>query len=165
MAAGLHEISGSIMKTTRMQEIWVGVFVALGFAALFMLAMKMSNFASYKATDVYRVNVLFENIGGLKPRAPVTVSGVRIGRVESIDYDEEELQARVVLAIENGYDFLPVDTQASIYTAGLLGEQYVALEPGAEDEIIKDGGTIRHSQSALVLEELVGQVLVNLTSK
>ena len=153
------------MKTTRTQEIWVGVFVALGFAALFMLAMKMSNYASYQATDVYRVNVLFENIGGLKPRSPVTASGVRVGRVESIEYDEDELQAKVVLAIQNNYNFFSEDTQASIYTAGLLGEQYIALELGAEDENLKDGDTIRHSQSALVLEELVGQVLVNLTSK
>ena len=153
------------MKTTRAQEIWVGIFVALGFAALFMLAMKMSNYASYRATDVYRVTVMFENIGGLKSRSPVTASGVRVGRVESIDYDADELQARVVLALEKSYDFFSEDTQASIYTAGLLGEQYIALEPGAEDEALKDGGRIRHSQSALVLEELVGQVLVNLTSK
>jgi len=143
----------------------VGIFVALGFAALFMLAMKMSNYASYRATDVYRVTVMFENIGGLKSRSPVTASGVRVGRVESIDYDADELQARVVLALEKSYDFFSEDTQASIYTAGLLGEQYIALEPGAEDEALKDGGRIRHSQSALVLEELVGQVLVNLTSK
>jgi phospholipid/cholesterol/gamma-HCH transport system substrate-binding protein len=153
------------MKTTRTQEIWVGLFVALALVGLFMLAMKMSNFASYKAKDVYRVNVLFENVGGLKPRSPVTVSGVRVGRVESIVYDHEEWQARVVLAIEKGFDFFPSDTSASIYTAGLLGEQYIALEPGAEDEELKDGSTIRHSQSALVLEELVGQVLVNLTSR
>jgi phospholipid/cholesterol/gamma-HCH transport system substrate-binding protein len=152
------------MKTTRTQEIWVGIFVAIGFAALFMLAMKMSNFASYRAKDVYRVTVMFENIGGLKTRAPVTASGVRVGRVESIAYDSEELQARVVLAIERAFDFFSEDTQASIYTAGLLGEQYIALEPCAEDETLKDGGRIRHSQSALVLEELVGQVLVNLTS-
>ena len=143
----------------------MGIFVALGFAALFMLAMKMSNYASYRATDVYRVTVMFENIGGLKSRSPVTASGVRVGRVESIDYDADELQARVVLALEKSYDFFSEDTQASIYTAGLLGEQYIALEPGAEDEALKDGGRIRHSQSALVLEELVGQVLVNLTSK
>ena len=153
------------MKTTRTQEIWVGIFVALGFAALFMLAMKMSNYASYRATDVYRVTVMFENVGGLKPRSSVTASGVRVGRVESINYDADELQARVILALEKSYDFFSEDTQASIYTAGLLGEQYIALEPGAEDETLKDGSRIRHSQSALVLEELVGQVLVNLTSK
>ncbi len=152
------------MKTTRTQEIWVGIFVALSFAALFMLAMKMSNFSSYKAKDVYRVSVLFENIGGLKVRSPVTVSGVRVGRVESIKYDVEELQARVVITIEHQYDFFPEDTSASIYTAGLLGEQYVALEPGAEDELLRDGDKIRFSQSAMVLEELVGQLLVNLTS-
>lgn len=153
------------MKTTRTQEVWVGIFVAMGFAALFMLAMKMSNYASYRATDVYRVTVMFENIGGLKPRSAVTASGVRVGRVESIAYDPQELQARVVLAIEKNYDFFSEDTQASIYTAGLLGEQYIALEPGAEDANLKEGDLIRHSQSALVLEELVGQVLVNLTSK
>ena len=152
------------MKTTRTQEIWVGIFVAMGMVALFMLAMKMSNFASYRASDVYRVTAMFENVGGLKPRAPVTASGVRVGRVESIDYDEDELQAQVVLALEQTYDFFSIDTQASIYTAGLLGEQYIALEPGAEDETLQDGSRIRHSQSALVLEELVGQVLVNLTS-
>ena len=82
------------MRTTRTQEIWVGIFVALGFAALFMLAMKMSNFSSYKSKDVYRVSVLFENIGGLKSRSPVTVSGVKIGRVESIVYDVEEFTGK-----------------------------------------------------------------------
>lgn len=152
------------MKTTRTQEIWVGIFVALSFAALFMLAMKMSNFSSYKAKDVYRVSVLFENIGGLKARSPVTVSGVRVGRVESIIYDIDELQARVTLALEKKFNIFPEDTSASIYTAGLLGEQYVALEPGAEDEILKDGDKIRFSQSAMVLEELVGDLLVNFTS-
>ncbi len=152
------------MKTTRTQEIWVGIFVALSFAALFMLAMKMSNFSSYKAKDVYRVSVLFENIGGLKTRSPVTVSGVRVGRVESIKYDIDELQARVVIALEKQFDFFPEDTSASIYTAGLLGEQYVALELGAEDELLKDGDKIRFSQSAMVIEELVGDLLVNFTS-
>lgn len=152
------------MRTTRTQEIWVGIFVALGFAALFMLAMKMSNFSSYKSKDVYRVSVLFENIGGLKTRSPVTISGVRIGRVESIVYDTDELQAKVTLAIEEGFSFLPEDTSASIYTAGLLGEQYVALEPGAEDIVLKDGDKIRFSQSAMVIEELVGELLVNMTS-
>ena len=152
------------MRTTRKVETGVGVFVALGMAALFMLAMQVSNFRSYTGGAQYHVYVYFDNIGGLKVRSPVTLSGVRIGRVSAIGYDEEALQARVTLAIDQRYDFLPVDTSASIYTAGLLGEQYVALEPGAEDETLTEGSIIHHAQSALVLEELIGQVLVNLTS-
>jgi len=153
------------MRTTRAQEIAVGIFVALGIVALFMLAMRVSNYTTSINGERYHVNVYFDNIGGLKTRSPVTLSGVRVGRVESIGYDEQNLQAKVVLGIDAQYGFLSVDTQASIYTAGLLGEQYVALEPGAEDEVLKDGDDIHHSQSAMVLEELIGQVLVNLTSK
>ena len=89
---------------------------------------------------------------------------MKVGRVESVVYDAEEFQAKVVLALSEEHNFFSIDTAASIYTAGLLGEQYVALEPGAEDELLGDGDKIRHSQSAMVLEELVGQVLVNLTS-
>ncbi len=152
------------MRTTRVQEMWVGLFVILGIIALIALALNMSNFSTYKADEVYRVQVYFENIGGLRARAPVTVSGVRVGRVESVTYDAEEYQAKVILALSDDYRFFPIDTAASIYTAGLLGEQYVALEPGAEDDLLGDGDKIRHSQSAMVLEELVGQVLVNLTS-
>lgn len=153
------------MRTTRAQEIAVGAFVALGIAALFMLAMRVSNFSGYSGNEQYHVNVYFDNIGGLKVRSPVTLSGVRVGRVEAIGYDDKSLQAKVSLGIDTQYGFLSEDTQASIYTAGLLGEQYIALEPGAEDEVLKDGGDIIHSQSAMVLEELIGQVLVNLTSK
>ncbi|MGF1547108.1 MAG: outer membrane lipid asymmetry maintenance protein MlaD [Thiotrichales bacterium] len=152
------------MRSTRTQEIWVGVFVALGMAALFMLAMRVSNFTAFQESSVYRVHVFFDNIGGLKVRSPVTLSGVRIGRVEAIGYDQDALRAKVTLAIGTHYNFLTEDTSASIYTAGLLGEQYIALEPGAEDASLKDGGIIRHAQSAVVLEELIGKVLVNLTS-
>jgi len=153
------------MRTSRAQEIAVGTFAALGIAALFFMAMRVSNFSSYSSNDQYHLNVYFENIGGLKVRSPVTLSGVRIGRVESIGYDEESLQAKVILGVDSQYSFLSEDTQASIYTAGLLGEQYIALEPGAEDVVLKDGDDIQHSQSAMVLEELIGQVLVSLTSK
>jgi phospholipid/cholesterol/gamma-HCH transport system substrate-binding protein len=153
------------MRTSRAQEIAVGTFAALGIAALFFMAMRVSNFSSYSGNDQYHLNVYFENIGGLKVRSPVTLSGVRVGRVESIGYDEESLQAKVTLGVDSQYGFLSEDTQASIYTAGLLGEQYIALEPGAEDVVLKDGDDIRHSQSAMVLEELIGQVLVSLTSK
>lgn len=153
------------MRTTRMQEIWVGIFVALGMVALFVLALRVSNYSSYTSNDQYHVFVYFENIGGLKVRSPVTLSGVRIGRVADIGYDKERLQAKVKLGIDSDYDFLSIDTAASIYTAGLLGEQYIALEPGAEDETLREGDTIMHSQSAVVLEELIGQFMVKMGSK
>ncbi len=153
------------MRTTRTQEIWVGIFVALGMLALFALALRVSNYSSYTNSDQYHVYVYFENIGGLKVRSPVTLSGVTVGRVTDIGYDRENLQARVELGIDTQYDFLSVDTAASIYTAGLLGEQYIALEPGAEEETLKDGDEIIHSQSAMVLEELIGQFLVKMSSK
>lgn len=143
----------------------MGIFVALGLAALFMLALKVSNFSSFNSSSTYNIALHFDNIGGLKVRSPVTMSGVRVGRVASIDYDPDQYRAKVMLDIDSRYDFLSSDTQASIYTAGLLGEQYVALEPGAEDEVLKQGDTIRHTQSAMVLEELIGKVLVSLTSK
>lgn len=153
------------MRTSRTQEIWVGVFVALGLAAIFMMALKVSNFSSFSQSETYTVDLYFDNIGGLKVRSPVTMSGVKVGKVSGITYDPEQYRALVTLDIDGKYDFLSVDTQASIYTAGLLGEQYIALEPGAEDDVLKDGGTIRHTQSAMVLEELIGKVLVSLTSK
>ncbi len=154
------------MRATRVQEIWVGLFVALGIAALFMLATRVSNFSSYSNGNQDHITVYFDNIGGLKVRSPVTMSGVRVGRVSAIGYDPENLQARVELAIDSQYmKILTTDTVASIYTAGLLGEQYISLEPGAEDEMLSDGGEIMHSQSAVVLEELIGQFMVKMTSK
>ncbi|MBK1672521.1 outer membrane lipid asymmetry maintenance protein MlaD [Ectothiorhodospira shaposhnikovii] len=149
--------------TTRRIEITVGIFVALGLAALFMLAIQVSNLGEYRGGDGYEVHAYFNNIGGLKVRAPVTMAGVRVGRVSAITYDAERYQARVSFTISARYDQLPTDTQASIYTAGLLGEQYIALEPGGEDEVLRDGDAILFTQSALVLEELIGRVLVNLT--
>lgn len=143
----------------------MGIFVALGLAAIFVLALKVSNFSSFRPSETYSVKMYFDNIGGLKSRSPVTMSGVKVGRVSSIDYDPEQFEAQVVVELDARYNFLPVDSQASIYTAGLLGEQYIALEPGAEDEVLKDGSTIRQTQSALVLEELIGKVLVNFASK
>ncbi|MFW5452567.1 outer membrane lipid asymmetry maintenance protein MlaD [Thioalkalivibrio sulfidiphilus] len=150
--------------TTRTIEIAVGIFVALGLAGLFMLAMQVSNISEYRNTDGYTVSAYFTNIGGLKVRAPVTVSGVRVGRVTAIRYDPERFQARVEMTISAAHDYLPADTQASIYTAGLLGEQYIALEPGGEDDVLVDGSEIYYTQSALVLEEIIGRILVNLTT-
>lgn len=153
------------MMSTRMIEILVGVFVAAGFAALFTLAMRVSNLSAFSESEGYQVKAYFENIGGLKVRSPVTVSGVRVGRVVSINYNPVQYQAEVILSIDRTQDYFPVDTSASIYTAGLLGEQYIGLEPGAEDRNLKDGDSIQFTQSAMILEKLVGQVLVNLTSK
>lgn len=147
------------MFHTRTIEISVGVFIALGIAALFFLAMKVSNLATLTEAEGYEVHALFDNIGGLKVRAPVTMAGVRVGRVKAIGYDEDAFQARVTLAINPDYDRIPVDTAASIYTAGLLGEQYVALEPGGAMEYLSAGSEIRLTQSALVLEQVVGQFL------
>ena len=151
--------------TTRMMEILVGVFVAIGLASLFMLAMKVSNLSDFNQSGGYMVNARFENIGGLKVKSPVTVSGVRVGRVVGISYDSREFNAVVTMQIEESYNDFPIDTSASIYTAGLLGEQYIALEPGAEDDVLGNGDTIEYTQSALVLENIIGQFMVEMTSK
>lgn len=145
---------------SRTVEVLVGLFVLLFLAAMFLLAMRVSNLTSLAGGDGYTLIARFENIGGLKARAPVSAGGVRIGQVESIEYDPEAFEARVTLAIDEGYaDTFPVDTSASIYTAGLLGEQYIGLEPGADIEFLKDGDELEYTQSALVLERLIGQVL------
>jgi len=150
--------------TTRFIEIMVGLFVVLGFLALFMLAMKVSNLSRLSSKEGYEVSAYFENIGGLKVRSPVTVSGVRVGQITEIVYDSDRYEAKVVMRIQAAHDYFPTDTTASIYTAGLLGEQYVALEPGAEEDVLTTGDTIEFTQSALVLEEIIGKIVVKLTS-
>jgi phospholipid/cholesterol/gamma-HCH transport system substrate-binding protein len=151
--------------STRTIEILVGIFVAAGLGALFTLAMRVSNLSALTEGEGYQIVAYFQNIGGLKVRSPVTVSGVRVGRVSSISYDPKQYQAKVILTIDPSQDYFPIDTSASIYTAGLLGEQYIALEPGAEEQTLKQGDTIEYTQSAMILEQLIGQVLVKLTSK
>lgn len=146
----------------RYLEVSVGLFVLLGIGALFYLAIQVSDISEYRDTDTYEVVAYFDQIGGLKTRAPVTVSGVRIGRVAAIGYDPERYQARVTLAIQSAHDYLPADTQASIFTAGLLGEQYIALEPGGDYEVLGDGDEVMFTQSALVLENMIGRFLVNM---
>jgi len=144
----------------RTVEIGVGLFVALGIAALFMLAMQVSNLGTFvSADDSYLLEAGFENIGGLKVRSPVTVSGVRVGRVAAIDYDDEAFEAVVTLRIKSSYDGFPEDTSASIFTAGLLGEQYIALEPGGSMDNLADGDRLQLTQSALVMEQIIGQFL------
>jgi phospholipid/cholesterol/gamma-HCH transport system substrate-binding protein len=147
------------MLQTKTVEIGVGLFVALGLAALFMLAMKVSNLATFAEEDSYDVTARFSNIGGLKVRSPVTMAGVRIGRVRRIDFDDTTYEAVVTLGIEARYNRIPVDTTASIFTAGLLGEQYVGLDAGGSDEFLHQGSEIRLTQSALILEQVIGQFL------
>ena len=143
--------------TTRVIEIWVGIFIAAGMAALFMLAMKVSNLATYTGNEGYEVTARFEDVSGLKVRSPVTMSGVRIGRVKRIEFDDQALQAVVVMEIENRHNLLPKDTSASIYTAGLLGEKYIGLEAGGDQNNLVQGDEIKLTQDSLVLEKLIGQ--------
>jgi len=151
--------------TTRSMEIMVGAFVALGFGALFILAMHISNLGRLSGGgETYQLVAYFQNIGGLKTRAPVTISGVRVGRVTGIVYDPSRYKARVEMAIDAKHDYFSTDAGASIYTAGLLGEQYIAFEQGAEEDTLGPGDEIEYTQSALVLEEIISKVLVKLTT-
>lgn len=146
-------------------EIAVGLFIAAGLAALFMLAMKVSNISAFTEGNGYQLSARFENIGGLKVRSPVTMGGVRIGRVAAIEFDQDSYQAVVTLKINPQYDRIPKDSSASIYTSGLLGEQYVGLEPGADDLYMQDQDRISLTQSALVMERLISKFLFNQTVK
>ncbi len=145
-------------------ELMVGLFMALGLAAFLLLALKVSDLTSIGNDQGYRITARFENIGGLKVRAPVTLGGVRIGRVIGIDLDRQSYEAVVTLSIDPRYDRLPTDSGASILTSGLLGEQYVGLEPGGMESYLKDGSVIKLTQSALVLEKLIGRVLTSTAS-
>ena len=147
------------MNATRAVEVGVGVFVAAGLGALFVLAMKVSNISSFNQAGGYQIQARFENVGGLKVRSPVTAGGVRVGRVASISYDSDRYEAVVRMAIDPAFDRLPRDTSASIFTAGLLGEQYIGLEPGGEERFLQEGDQIKITQSALVLEQVIGQFL------
>jgi phospholipid/cholesterol/gamma-HCH transport system substrate-binding protein len=144
---------------SRAIEILVGLFMLLFLAAMLVLAMKVSNLNSLTSSEGYTLVAKFENIGGLKPRASVAASGVKVGQVSNISYDRETFEASVTLTIDAEFNSFPLDTTASIYTAGLLGEQYIGLDPGAEDDVLKDSDEITLTQSALVLERLIGQVL------
>jgi phospholipid/cholesterol/gamma-HCH transport system substrate-binding protein len=151
---------------SKVVEIWVGVFVALGFAALLMLAMQVSNLSSLYADNGYEVTARFRNIGGLKIRSPVKMAGVRIGRVSRIDFDSKNYEAVVTMTLERKYDKIPTDSSASILTAGLLGEQYIGLEAGGETEYLVKNSELNPSltQSAVVLEQLIGKFLYNSAS-
>ncbi len=146
-------------------EIAVGAFVAAGLGALFFLALEASNLADFGGAPGYRLSARFDNAGGLKVRSPVTLAGVRIGRVTAITIDSETYEAVAELTVEPRYDTLPKDTAASIFTAGLLGEQYVGLEPGGDEEYLRPGDELAITQSALVLEQLIGQFLFDKASQ
>ena len=148
----------------RTVEIGVGLFVAIGIGALFMLALQVSNLGSSISANSYVITAAFENIGGLKVRSPVTVSGVRVGRVDAIDYDDVAFEAVVSLRIDAAHDSFPEDTSASIFTAGLLGEQYISLEPGGSMQNLVEGDRIQLSQSALVMEQVIGQFLYSVAA-
>jgi phospholipid/cholesterol/gamma-HCH transport system substrate-binding protein len=142
-------------------ELWVGLFVAAGILALAMLAFKVGNLTSADVMNSYKVTGRFDNVGGLKVKAAVTMAGVRIGRVSAIAFDNKKYQALVTMDIDGRYQNIPKDSSASILTSGLLGDQYIGIEPGGDEASLKSGDTFLRTQSALVLEKLVGQVIFN----
>jgi phospholipid/cholesterol/gamma-HCH transport system substrate-binding protein len=155
------------MKNSRSLEIGTGLFVLLGFAALAFLTTQLPG-TSMKlggATGGYTVTAKFDNIGDLKPGSPVTMAGVRIGRVESIRFDPKDFKAAVVLRIDDQYREIPDDSDASIQTAGLLGGKYIGIGPGGSETFLAQGGQIEFTQSAIVLESLVNKFFANMASK
>jgi phospholipid/cholesterol/gamma-HCH transport system substrate-binding protein len=139
-------------------DLWFGAFVVAGFVALLVLALKVGNLGAERATQTYRVEARFDNIGGLKVRGPVRAAGVLVGRVQEIHFENKDFQASVTLALDKRYSF-PRDTTASILTSGLLGETYIGLDAGGDDKKLAEGDRISLTQSALVLERLIGQFL------
>ena len=153
------------MKQSKTLELLVGLFIAGGLAALFVLSMRVSNLSQVSQGESYRVTARFENIGGLKVRSPVKVGGVLVGRVSAIGYDTEHYQAVVDMQLESKYNRFPEDTSASVFTAGLLGEQYISLEPGGAEDYLEDGSEIDITQSAIIVEQLVSKFLFNKASE
>jgi phospholipid/cholesterol/gamma-HCH transport system substrate-binding protein len=144
-------------------DIWVGLFVALGLLALLFLALKAGNMSAFTFEPTYQVSAKFDNIGGLKSRAPVKSAGVVVGRVAEIRFDDQSYQATVVMNFETRYQF-PKDSSAKILTSGLLGEQYIGIEAGGDETMISQGGKLVQTQSAIVLENLISQFLYNKAS-
>lgn len=141
-----------------MLDLWVGLFVCAGIGALLVLALKVGNMSGFSVADTYKVYAQFDNVGGLKPRAPVKSVGVVVGRVADVSFDNQSFRARVTLHIDKRYQF-PKDSSASILTAGLLGEQYIGMDGGGDDHMLKDGDRLMITQSAVVLEKIIGQFL------
>ena len=145
-------------------DLWVGLFVLIGAAALLFLALQSANLLSLNFQKTYPVTARFDNIGGLKPQTAVKSAGVVVGRVESIAFDDKTFQASVTLALQSRYSF-PKDSSLKILTSGLLGEQYIGIEAGAEEKNLQPGDTITSTQSAVVLENLIGQFLYSKASE
>ncbi|HEX4300623.1 MAG TPA: outer membrane lipid asymmetry maintenance protein MlaD [Gammaproteobacteria bacterium] len=145
------------MKQTRTIEIVTGAFIVLGFVALYIIATSATNLTSYGGSRGYTVSAEFNNIGGLKPRAAVTMAGVAIGRVTDIKLDPKSFTALVSMQIDGRFNQVPDDSTASILTSGLLGENYIGIDAGGSDKFLKQGSSIQYTQSALVLEKLIGQ--------
>ena len=149
----------------RTLEIGVGLFLLAGILALLLLALRVSGLSASPSSDTYKLYANFDNIAGLTVRAKVTMAGVTIGKVTAIDLDRDTYMGRVTLQLDKSVDNLPVDSTASILTAGLLGEKYIGISVGGEDSVLKDGGVIHDTQSALVLEDLIGKFLLNTVGK
>jgi len=141
-------------------DLWVGLFVVAGLGALTVLALKVGNLGSFGGAETYQLSASFTNIGGLKPRAAVKSSGVVVGRVAEIMFDNDKFMAKVTMDVETRFKF-PKDSSASVLTAGLLGEQYVGIEGGADDAMLANGDALKLTQSAVVLEKLIGQFMFN----
>ena len=149
------------MQQTRTVEVGTGLFVLLGMGALFFLTTQTTGGDDFSADEVYEVEARFENVGSLRARAPVAMSGVTIGRVTNIRFDPDNLEAIVEFVIDSRYSQIPDDSDASILTAGILGSQYIGLQAGGSDTYLEDGSEIFFTQSAIVLENLIGKFLVN----
>ena len=149
----------------RTVEIGVGLFLLAGILALLLLALRVSGLSASSSADTYKLYAYFDNIAGLTVRSKVTMAGVTIGKVTAIDLDRDSYTGRVTLQLDKTVDNLPTDSTASILTAGLLGEKYIGISVGGEDQVLKDGATIHDTQSALVLEDLIGKFLLNSVGK
>ncbi len=149
------------MQQTRSVELGTGLFVLLGLAALFFLTTQTTGSSDFSESDAFEVTARFENVGSLKNRAPVSMSGVTIGRVTSVEFDPLGLDAVVTFMIDNKFDQIPDDSDASILTAGLLGSQYIGLQPGGSDIYLEAGSEVQFTQSAIVIENLISKYLFN----
>ena len=148
----------------KLMDLWVGIFVVAGFAAILVLTLRVGNVSSANFAETYQLNARFDNIGGLKVRGPVKSAGVVVGRVTGISFDAQTYEAVVTMTIDSRYRF-PKDTFASILTAGLLGEQYIGLEAGGDEKMLQSGDAFAQTQSAVVLEKLIGQFMFNKASE
>lgn len=150
---------------TRSLEIGVGLFLLAGLLALLLLALRVSGLSVGEGEGTYRVYAYFDNAAGIGPRAKVALAGVTIGKVVAVDIDHDTFKGRVAMDIDKAINYLPMDSTASILTAGLLGERYIGIGVGGEPDVLKEGSTIRDTQSAMVLEDLIGKFLLNTVNK